>query len=75
VLRRETDSDEIQLFNNEILNAPEEEVAPQVIDEAILACKELGFKESEVFKLAQKIIKEHPITKPEQLVHLVLKEM
>ena len=46
-----------------------------MVNEALLACKELGFKESEVEPLAKKILQNHQISKPEQLVHLVLKEM
>ena len=45
----------------------------QIMDEALMACKELGFKEERIAPLAQKILQENKITKAEQLVHLVLK--
>ena len=47
----------------------------QILSEAVLACKELGFKEDKVNTLAQKIMLENIVTKSEQLVHLVLKEI
>jgi Holliday junction DNA helicase RuvA len=51
-------------------------VADQVIlNDALMACKELGFKEEKVIPIAQKILGSNEITKPEQLVHLVLKEV
>jgi Holliday junction DNA helicase RuvA len=40
-----------------------------------MACKELGFKEDKVIPIAQKILSANHITKPEQLIHLVLKEI
>ncbi len=46
-----------------------------IIKDAIMACKELGFKEDKIIPLAQKILATNEITKPEQLVHLVLKEV
>ncbi len=46
-----------------------------ILEQAIMACKELGFKESEVLSKAQRILLDHAISKPEQLVHLVLKEI
>ncbi|MCP4913650.1 MAG: Holliday junction branch migration protein RuvA [Oligoflexia bacterium] len=47
----------------------------QIFNDALMACKELGFKEDEVMNLATKIMQETQISKSEQLVHLVLKEM
>lgn len=44
-----------------------------LLQEALMACKELGFKEDKIKPLAMKILSEHKISKPEQLVHLVLK--
>ncbi len=44
-----------------------------LLSEALMACKELGFKEDKIKPLAMKILSEHKISKPEQLVHLVLK--
>lgn len=46
-----------------------------LIDDTLLACKELGFKEETVLPLAQKILESNSLSRPEQLVHLVLKEM
>ncbi|WP_372653941.1 Holliday junction branch migration protein RuvA [Halobacteriovorax sp.] len=46
-----------------------------IIKDAIMACKELGFKEDKIIPLAQKILATNEISKPEQLVHLVLKEV
>jgi Holliday junction DNA helicase RuvA len=44
-----------------------------LMDEALVACKELGFREEQVLPLAQKILNDNDVTKAEQLVHLVLK--
>jgi len=46
-----------------------------IMVDAIMACKELGFNEESVMTLAKDIMKSKKITKPEQLVHLVLKGM
>jgi Holliday junction DNA helicase RuvA len=47
----------------------------QILTDALMACKELGFKEDNIIPVAQKILGENMISKPEQLIHLVLKEM
>ena len=47
----------------------------QLLQEALLACKELGFKEDRIIGLAQRVLNDHEITRSEQLVHLVLKEI
>lgn len=47
----------------------------EMIQEALMACRELGFKEEAVLPKAQKILAQTPVTRSEQLVHLVLKEM
>lgn len=47
----------------------------QILNEALLACKELGFKEDKIIPIAQKILGQNEISRPEQLVHLVLKEI
>ena len=47
----------------------------RILHDTLLACKELGFKEEKIVPLAQKILTENQITRPEQLVHLVLKEV
>ncbi|MBT7608957.1 MAG: hypothetical protein HN576_04330 [Bacteriovoracaceae bacterium] len=46
-----------------------------ILSEAIMACKELGFVEEKILPVANKLILENKILKPEQLVHLVLREM
>lgn len=46
-----------------------------LLDDTLLACKELGFKEESVLPLAKKIMEQNDIVKAEQLIHLVLKEM
>ncbi|WP_127715692.1 Holliday junction branch migration protein RuvA [Halobacteriovorax sp. HLS] len=46
-----------------------------ILNDTILACKELGFKEEKVIPIAQKILGSNEITKPEQLIHLVLREV
>lgn len=59
----------------------EEEVPVDVINQhsimndTLMACKELGFKEEKIIPIAQKILGASHITKPEQLIHLVLKEL
>ena len=45
------------------------------LSEAVMACKELGFKESEISSLAVSILKRADITSSEQLIHQVLKEL
>ncbi len=46
-----------------------------ILNDALMACKELGFKEAQIIPIAQKILEENIISKAEQLVHLVLKEV
>ncbi|MBT3584139.1 MAG: Holliday junction branch migration protein RuvA [Halobacteriovoraceae bacterium] len=47
----------------------------RLIDETILACKELGFSEEAIIPVAQEILKANSVSRAEQLVHLVLKEL
>jgi Holliday junction DNA helicase RuvA len=47
----------------------------EILNDALMACKELGFKEDKIIPIAQKILGANLITKPEQLIHLVLKEI
>ncbi len=47
----------------------------EILNDALMACKELGFKEDKIIPIAQKILSANLITKPEQLIHLVLKEI
>ncbi len=67
-----------------IFSASEVEVVPEmtgpmsegtVLDDALMACKELGFPEEKIIPLAHRIMSENIISKPEQLVHLVLREL
>jgi Holliday junction DNA helicase RuvA len=51
------------------------QVDTSLLSEAIMACKELGFKEQEILPLARRILSESQVQKAEQLVHLVLKEL
>ncbi len=46
-----------------------------IIQDAIMACKELGFKEEKIIPIAHKVMGRNEITRAEQLVHLVLKEI
>lgn len=46
-----------------------------ILNDTLMACKELGFREDKIIPLAQKILGANLITKPEQLIHLVLKEL
>jgi Holliday junction DNA helicase RuvA len=47
----------------------------EIMSDTIMACKELGFREDKIVPIAQKILAANLITKPEQLIHLVLKEL
>lgn len=47
----------------------------EIMNDTLMACKELGFKEEKIIPIAQKILSANHITKPEQLIHLVLKEI
>lgn len=46
-----------------------------ILNDALMACKELGFKEDKIIPIAQKILGANNISKPEQLIHLVLREI
>jgi Holliday junction DNA helicase RuvA len=45
----------------------------KVLEDTLLACRELGFRDDQVVSLAQKYLRENKITKAEQLIHLVLR--
>lgn len=65
--------DEVQVLET---ISPESEIDSELLlNDTILACKNLGFHTDQIIPLAQKILKENEIKKPEQLVHLVLKEI
>jgi len=53
----------------------EETFNPRILDDTIMACKELGFKEAAVLPLAQRFLQESKIVRSEQLLHLVLKNL
>lgn len=70
----------LEVVENEIdhssSNSEVEEVSEnEIIQDTIMACKELGFSEEKIIPLAQTILSKNEITKAEQLVHLVLKGM
>ncbi len=46
-----------------------------ILEDTIAACKELGFKEERIRLVAMKILESSEVSKAEQLVHLVLKEI
>ena len=46
-----------------------------LMNDALMACKELGFKEEKIIPLVQKVLAQNKITRAEQLVHLVLREI
>jgi Holliday junction DNA helicase RuvA len=47
----------------------------EILNDTLMACKELGFKEDKVVTIAQRILSANQISKAEQLIHLVLKEI
>lgn len=47
----------------------------EILNDTLMACKELGFKEEKVISIAQRILGANQISKAEQLIHLVLKEI
>lgn len=53
----------------------EPSLSQSILDDTILACKNLGFQSEKIIPLAQKILKENQIKKTEQLIHLVLREV
>lgn len=64
--------DEVVFTENSILSSSNHH---EILNDALMACKELGFKEDKIIPIAQKILGANLITKPEQLIHLVLKEI
>lgn len=46
-----------------------------ILKDALSACFELGFKESDVLPIANKILSENKINKSEQLIQLILKSL
>ena len=66
------ESEQPALFED-LADGPSNEEQLIILNEAIAACTELGFKEDKIKPVAKKIMSEVVIQKPEQLVHLVLK--
>jgi Holliday junction DNA helicase RuvA len=60
---------------SEVETTIEKVANPLILEDTILACKELGFKEDKIRQVADKILASVEVDKAEQLVHLVLKEM
>ncbi len=58
-------------------DCPQEETndTGPILHDTLLACKELGLSQEKILGPAQRILSENKITRSEQLVHLVLKEM
>ena len=50
-------------------------VSKDIVGDAILACSELGFKEDKIIPIIHGIMGKNELDSPEQLVHLVLKEV
>lgn len=64
--------DEVAYVENTVSNSTGQH---EILNDTIMACKELGFKEDKVIPIAQRILGATNISKPEQLIHLVLKEI
>jgi Holliday junction DNA helicase RuvA len=64
--------DEVKNSENTISSSSNQH---EILNDALMACKELGFKEDKIIPIAQKILGANLISKPEQLIHLVLKEI
>lgn len=64
--------DEVAFVENSISNITGQH---EILNDALMACKELGFKEDKIIPIAQRILGANNISKPEQLIHLVLKEI
>ncbi len=66
------DIGEVAYVDNNILTGSSQH---DILNDALMACKELGFKEDKIIPIAQKILGANNISKPEQLIHLVLREV
>ena len=60
---------------SELMDMTLDHSSSTVLDDVLMACKELGFSEDKIIPLAHRIMSETVISKPEQLVHLVLREL
>ena len=56
-------------------SSPTAPLQKDLLNDTLLACEQLGLKPEQVTLAAQKLLKENNVTGPEQLVHLILKEM
>ena len=79
-LRNEKANQEVMAFQVEEESLREEDDLDlqgrgAMMQEALMACRELGFKEELIIPKAQKILSDTNVTRSEQLVHLVLKEL
>ena len=54
---------------------PKSQKERKYIDDAVLACTELGFKEADVRSLLQRYVSENGVKKPEELVQFALREL
>lgn len=70
-------SETISLSYDEVEDAVEAPLTNHspILEETMMACKELGFKEETIRPLAQSLLLEHAVSRPEQLIHLVLKQL
>ncbi len=67
---------QMEIFEAYNVDANESAVSDnKILEETLMACKELGFKEDKIVPIAHKLLNENSINRPEQLVHLVLKEV
>ena len=65
----------IQVFKSYVPTIETASSDKGVLDEAISACEELGLKPDKILPLAEKILQNHSVERPEQLVRLLLKEV
>ena len=59
----------------EDLQEEKDDTVNSILHDTVLACRELGLPQEKILGAAQRILSENKITRSEQLVHLVLKEM
>lgn len=70
--------DRIYMYSDRHLASPPPEqldLLPSFLEEALAACRELGFRDEKILPIARRVMGQHAIQRPEQLVHLVLKEV
>lgn len=70
------DATTMSLFDKkELTNEPHIGSLGGIVEEAIMACKELGYKDEQAAPLAKKLMANHQIAKAQDLVQLMLKEL